>query len=86
MMKNLIVFHVFFGSQEMLKVPSGARLIIACQKCINKQLSKHATSAFKLCYNQINTYHKKYYFSGTKTFSVIQNNSLPLEYINKMNK
>ena len=28
---------------------------------------------------------KKHYFSGTKTFSVIQNNSLPLECINKIN-
>ena len=28
---------------------------------------------------------KKKHFSGTKTFWVIQNNSLPLEYINKIN-
>ena len=38
-------------------------------------------------YVQIDTYHKKtYYFSGAKTFWVIQNNSLPLEYIKKINK
>ena len=29
---------------------------------------------------------KKHYFSGVKTFWVIQNNSLPLECINKINK
>ena len=29
---------------------------------------------------------KTYYFSEAKTFWVIQNNSLPLEYINKINK
>ena len=29
---------------------------------------------------------KTYYFSGTKTFWVIQNNSLPLECIKKINK
>ena len=29
---------------------------------------------------------KKTYFSGTKTFWVIQNNSLPLECINKVTK
>ena len=29
---------------------------------------------------------KKHYFSGTKTFLVIQNNSLPLECISKINK
>ena len=31
------------------------------------------------------TKKKKHYFSGAKTFSVIQNNSLPLECINKIN-
>ena len=72
---------------KMHKIPSGARFIIAGRKCINKQLSKHVTSAFKLCYSQIDAYHKKtYYFSGAKTFWVIQNNSLPLECINKISK
>ena len=70
----------------MHKTPSGARFAIAGKKCINKQLSKHVTSAFKLCYSQIDAYHKKHYFSGAKTFWVIQNSFLPLEYINKINK
>ena len=64
----------------MHKMPSGARFVIAGKKCINKQLSKHVTSAFKLCYSQIDACHKKpHYFSGAKTVCVIQNNSLPLE-------
>ena len=71
----------------MHKIPSGARFIKAGKKCINKQLSKYVTSAFKLCYNQIDAYHKKtYYLSEPKTFLVIQNNFLPLECINKINK
>ena len=71
----------------MHKIPSGARFIIAGKKCINKQLSKHVTSALKLCYSQTDAYHKKtYYFSGANTFWVIQNNSLPLECIKKINK
>ena len=71
----------------MHKIPPGARFIIASEECINKQLRKHVTSAFKLCYSQIYAYHKKrYYFSGTKTFWVIQNNPLPLECINNINK
>ena len=45
--------------QKMHKISFGARLIIAGQKCINKQLSKYVTSTFKLCYSQINAYHKK---------------------------
>ena len=37
----------------MHKIPSSARFIIAGEKCINKRLSKHVTSALKLCYSQI---------------------------------
>ena len=71
----------------MHKIPSGARFIITGNKCINKQLSRNFTSAFKLCYSQIDAYHKKtYFFSWTKTFWVIQNNSLSLECINKINR
>ena len=36
---------------KMHKIPSGVRFITAGKKCIKKQLSKHVTSAFKLCYN-----------------------------------
>ena len=69
------------------KIPSGPRFIIAGKKCIKKQLSKHVISAFKLCYSQIDAYPQKtYYFSRGKTFWVIQNNSLPLECINKISK
>ena len=62
----------------MHRILSGAELIIAVKKSINKQLRKHIKSAFKLSYSQIDAYHKKSnYFSGTKTFCVIQSNSLP---------
>ena len=43
---------------KIYKILSGARWIIAVKKCINKQLSKHVTSAFKLCESQIVVYHK----------------------------
>ena len=71
----------------MHKLPSGTRSIIAGKKCINKQLSKHVTSALKLCYSQTGTYHKKkYYFSGAKTYWVVQKKSLPLESLKEINK
>ena len=38
---------------KMHKIQSGAKFIIAGKKCINKQLNKQVTSAFKLCYSQI---------------------------------
>ena len=43
---------------KMHKILFGARFITAAKKCINKQLSKHLT-VFKLCYSQIDAYHKK---------------------------
>ena len=46
----------------MHKIPSSARYITTNEKCINKQLSKYVvTSSFKLCYNQIDVYHKKHF-------------------------
>ena len=71
----------------MRKIPSGARFIIAGKKGSDKQLSKHVTSAFKLCFSQRDAYHiKTYYFSGANTFWVIQGKSLLLECTNKINK
>ena len=69
MTRNLIVFHVFIGSQKMHKIPSVARFIIAGKTYINKQLTKHITSAFKLCYNQTDAYHKKKILVGPKPFA-----------------
>ena len=57
---------------KMHKLPFGTRFIIAVKKCINKQLRKHVMSVFKLCYSQIDAYHKKKHFSETKVFWVIQ--------------
>ena len=72
---------------KMHKKPSGARFIIAGKKCVNKKITKHITSAFKLCFKQVESYHKKsHYYSWTKTFWVIQNNMPPLESITKINK
>ena len=53
----------------MRKIPSGARFIIAGNKCINKQLRRHVPSASKLCYSEIHADHKEeYYVSGTNPF------------------
>ena len=58
-----------YGLPKMHKIPSGASFIIAGQKCINNQLSKNVTSAFKLCYNQIDAYYKKHFIlAGPKPF------------------
>ena len=53
---------------KMHKIPSGAKFKIAGKKCIKTQLSKHATSAFKLYYSQIDAYYKKNILVGPKPF------------------
>ena len=50
---------MYLLAPKMHKKPSGVRFITAGKKCINKQLSKHVISAFKLCYSQIDAYHEK---------------------------
>ena len=56
---------------KMHKISSCTRFIIAGKECITKQLSKHVTSAFKLCYSQIDAYHKKHIILvGPKPFGL----------------
>ena len=43
----------------MHKVPSKARFIVAAPKCSIKPLSKAITSAFKLIFDQIQSYNNK---------------------------
>ena len=78
---------VAYWLPKMHKNPIGKRFIIASKKCAVKQLSKHVTSAFKLFYNLINTYHEKTkFYTGINTFWVIQNNVSVLKHIEKINK
>ena len=59
----------------MHKNPVGARFIIASRQCVTKELSKDVASLFKLFLLQIKNYHRKsQYFSGVKTFWVIDTN------------
>ena len=68
------------------KIPSKARFIIASPKCSIKTLSKYITSVFKLFYKQIESYNKKCeYFSGVKSFWVVQNNKPVIDAIHKLN-
>ena len=55
---------------KMHKIQTGARFIIAGKKCINDQRSNHVTPTFKLCYSQIDAYHKKKHIIsvGSKPF------------------
>ena len=64
-----------YWTPKMHKNPVGARFIIASRQCVTKELSKDVASLFKLFLLQIKNYHRKsQYFSGVKTFWVIDNN------------
>ena len=70
---------------KMHKTPTKFRFIIAAPKCAIKPLSKSITSIFKLFYNQIETYNNKsHFYSGVKTFWVVQNNKPVINSINKL--
>ena len=79
-LEEMKVLPCIYWLPKMHKKPSAARFIIAGKRCTTKLLSKHVTSVFKFFFDQIERYHKKvHYFSGVKTFWVIQNNEQPLE-------
>ena len=70
----------------MHKNPVKFRFIIAAPKCSIKPLSKSVTAIFKLFFSQIETYNKKsHFYSGVKTFWVVQNNEPVINSINKLN-
>ena len=78
---------VAYWTPKMHKNPVGKRFIVASKKCVVKPLSKHITAIFKLFYQLINAYHEKsHFFSGIKSFWVIQNNEPVINSINKINK
>ena len=66
--------HIYW-LPKLHKNPSKFRFIIAAPKCSIKPLSKDITSILKLFYKQIEAYnHKCKFYSGVKTFWVLQNN------------
>ena len=66
--KKFNYFPCIYWLPKMHKIPTGVRVIITGKKCINEQASKYILSAFKLCYNQIDAYHKKNILKGPKPF------------------
>ena len=64
-----------YWTPKMHKTPVGARFIIASKECVTKELSKDIASIFRLFMLQVRKYHEKsQYFSGVKSFWVIDNN------------
>ena len=69
---------------KLHKNPVKFRFIIASKRCTTKILSKHVSSIFSLFQKQIDTYHKKsHYYSGIKSYWIVQNRDPILHAINK---
>ena len=86
---NTFFFFFFFdvpSFQEKINPQARTKKLVNC--CLlSFSLKISLKDTLKPCYSQIDVYHKKtYYLGGTKTFWVIQNNALPLQCINKINK
>ena len=69
------------------KIPSKARFIIGASHCSVKPLAKALTSVFKLFYKQIENYCKiDHFFTGVKTFWVLQDKKPVVDSIRNLNK
>ena len=76
-----------YGMPKMHKTPIKFRFIIASKFCTAKKLSKYVAVVFAHLLQQIERYHtKSYFFSGIKSFWIIQNNKPLLDTITKINK
>ena len=72
---------------KMYKNPIKARFIIASPKPSIKPLARTITSIFCLLFRQIQTYNDKCrFFTGVKTFWVVQNNKTIIDVMNELNK
>ena len=84
--ENECLPHIYW-LPKMHKNPSKFRFIIAAPKCSIKPLNKAITAIFKLLFRQIEKYNQKsYFYSGVKSFWVVQNNEAILNSVSKLNK
>ena len=72
---------------KLHKSPIKFRFIIAAPNCSIKPLAQSLTSIFKLFQKQIRTYNEKsFFFSGVKTFWVIDNNTPVLDTAHRLSR
>ena len=84
--ENECLPHIYW-LPKMHKKPCKFRFIIAAPKCSIKPLNKAITAIFKLFFHQIEKYNQKsHFYSGVKSFWVVENNEAVLNSIRKLNK
>ena len=81
---NMLTLPDIYWTPKLHKNPVKFRFIIASKYCTIKHLSKNISSIFSLFNKQIETYNKKSrYYSGIKSYWIIQNRDPVLEAVNK---
>ena len=82
--KDMCSLPDIYWMPKLHKNPVKFRFIISSKYCTTKYLSKNISSAFSLFSKQIEMYNKKsHYYSGVKSYWIIQNRTPVLDCINK---
>jgi hypothetical protein len=77
---------MMYWSPKMHKNPSGFRFIIASKTCSTKPISKSVSSAFKLIYKQVESYHaNSKFFANYNKFWVLQNSDPIISILKRIN-
>ena len=67
--------------------PTGARFIVASKTCSTKEISKPASSVFKVLYSQIENFYKNAKFlPNYNKVRVFKNSELIIQSLNNINK
>ena len=81
---DMLTLPDIYWTPKLHKTPIKFRFIIASKKCTTKILSKNVSSIFSLFQKQIDAYHRKsHYFSGIKSYWIVQNREPVLQAVNK---
>ena len=82
--EDMLTLPDIYWIPKLHKTPIKFRFIIASKKCTTKVLSKTVSSIFSLFQKQIDAYHRKsHYFSGIKSYWIIQNREPVLNAVKK---
>ena len=82
--KEMSTLPDIYWIPKLHKNPVKFRFIIASKHCTTKTLSKNVSSIFSLFQKQVDTYYKKsHFFSGIKSYWVVQDRGPVLESVKK---
>ena len=76
---------IIYWLPKIYKTPVGVRFIVASYYCSTNPLSDTISKNFKMIFNTVESFHKKFFFYlGCKKFWVVQNSFLIATMLNKI--